>query len=238
MLPAGIQAISLDVGGVLLLPDHGMLSHALRRRGVPHDVDRFTDGHYYAMAEVERTGARPETFGAYLAGFLPAAGVPPEDLERGGAALLDVLVSPVWHQRIPGALDAARRLQELGFRLAVTSNADGGVEDMMRRHEVVQVGPGPGIEVEVITDSGVVGAEKPDPRMFLTTAEGLNLPPEAICHIGDSGSFDTEGASAVGMAAVHVDPLGLCTADHHHVASLAAFAEGLARQPVDVTREA
>ena len=61
--------------------------------------------------------------------------------------------------------------------------------------------------------------------MFLTTAAGLALAPERICHVGDSGCYDADGASAVGMVAVHVDPLRLCRGDHHHADSLADFAD-------------
>lgn len=225
-----VAAISLDIGGVMVLPDHGLLAHALRRHGVPHDRGRFTDAHYRAMAEVERARAEPETFGDYTTGFLKAVGVPPDQLDTGAVALADVLVPPVWCQPIAGAREAARRLRSLGFRLAVTSNSDGGVEDLLRRHEIAQVGSGAGVEVEVITDSGVVGVHKPDPLVFQATAEGLGLPPEAICHIGDSASFDVDGARGVGMVAVHVDPLGLCDRAHEHVVSLAAFAEQHAGQ--------
>ncbi len=64
--------------------------------------------------------------------------------------------------------------------------------------------------------------------MLLSTAASFALPPERICHIGDSGSYDSEGAAAVGMVAVHVDPLGLCPGrHHHHVASLADLADRL-----------
>lgn len=227
-----VTAISVDVGGVMTLPDHGVLAHALRRHGVPHDRARFAEGHYRGMAEVERARAEPETFGDYTTGFLKAVGVPPDHMDTGVSALADVLVSPLWSQPVPGAKQAARQLRSLGFRLAVTSNADGGVEDLLRRYEILQVGPGPGVEVEVVTDSGVVGVHKPDPKVFQATADGLDLPPEVICHIGDSASFDVDGAADFGMVAVHVDPLGLCDEAHEHVGSLAAFAERLAQHAV------
>jgi putative hydrolase of the HAD superfamily len=100
------------------------------------------------------------------------------------------------------------------------------VADLLARHEVAQVGPGPGVEVEHITDSGVLGVAKPDPAVFLATAAGLGLPPERICHIGDSGMYDADGAAAAGMVAVHVDPLGLCSnGAHDHVGSLGEFAD-------------
>lgn len=227
-LGARFQAVSLDMGGVLVLPDQGMLTHTLRRHDIPHDPSRMEEGHFRAMAALDQDGAEPETFGIYTRAFLVAIDVPPEQVEAGAAALQHILVPALWHQRIPGALQAARRLQSLGLRLGVTSNADGNVEDMLRRHEVVQVGPGPGVEVEVVTDSGLIGVHKPHPRVFRATADAMGLPPEEICHIGDSGSFDADGARNFGMEAVHVDPLGLCDRDHHHVPSLAAFAEQLA----------
>ena len=220
-----IEAVSLDVGGVLTVPDEGFIAHALRRHGVPHDRARFFDGHFHAMAEVDRCRSDPEEFTDYQRGFLRAVDVPDEYLELGAAVLAELMSCALWCQRVPGSQAAARRLATSGLRLALTSNADGTIEDMLRRHEIAQVGRGPGLAVEHITDSGIVGKAKPEPEMFLTTAAALGLDPERILHIGDSGGFDAEGAAAVGMLAVHVDPLGLCEDDHHHVGSLAVLAD-------------
>lgn len=220
-----IEAVSLDVGGVLTVPDEGSVAHALRLHGVPHDRARFLDGHYHAMAEVDRCRSDPEEFTDYQRGFLRAVGVPGDVLELGAAVLAELMSCALWCQRVPGSQDAARRLAASGLRLALTSNADGTIEDMLRRHEVAQVGRGPGLAVEHITDSGIVGKAKPEPEMFLTTAGALGLDPGRVLHIGDSAGFDAEGAAAVGMLAVHVDPLGLCGGEHHHVVSLAALAD-------------
>jgi putative hydrolase of the HAD superfamily len=219
------DAVSLDVGGVLIMPDRRMVSRALTRADVRHDPARFFDGHYRAMAEIDRRRPRPEEFGVYAQGFLRAVGTPDAQLEVGTVTLASVLgLSSAWSQRIRGAVPAARRLAAAGLRLAVTSNSDGTVAERMRRRRVAQIGAGPGVPVEHVTDSGVLGVAKPDPAMFLTTAAGLALPPERICHVGDSGCYDADGAAAVGMVAVHVDPLGLCRGDHHHANSLADFA--------------
>lgn len=222
-----IDAVSLDVGGVLVVPDGDVLSAALDGAGVAYERRRFTEGHYRAMAEVDRCLSAPEEFSDYHNGFLRAVGTPADQIEAGAAALSAVLVPGVWHQPLPGAVEAARRLASAGVRLAVTSNADGTVADLLQGYGIAQVGDGPGVAVEHITDSGVIGKAKPDPAMFLTTAEALGLPPERICHIGDSGCYDADGAAAVGMVAVHVDPFDLCSAGHHHVASLAELAEQL-----------
>lgn len=220
-----IAAVSLDVGGVLVTPDHGILARVLDDAGISYERDRFFAAHYHGMAEVELAQSQPETFGDYNHGFLRAAGVPDLQLEAAAAAMDTVMGLPLWCQPIPGAVAAAERLHASGVRLALTSNADGTVADVLARHEIAQIGPGRGVEVEAITDTGLLGAHKPDPKPFLATADALDLAPEAICHLGDSGPFDADGAEAVGMVAVHLDPLGLCDAGHVHVPTLDAFVD-------------
>jgi putative hydrolase of the HAD superfamily len=222
-----IDAVSLDVGGVVVVPDHGLIGHALTVAGIAHDRSAFLDGHYRAMAEVDRSRAAPESFTDYNRAFVSAVGVPGDRVEAAAAVLDQVIVAPLWHQPLPGAREALARLAGAGVRLAVTSNSDGTVADGLRRYEMLQVGEGPGVAVEHISDSGLLGAHKPDPAIFRATAEGLGLPPDRICHIGDAGGFDADGAAAAGMWAVHVDPLGLCPRAHAHVASLADFADRL-----------
>jgi FMN phosphatase YigB (HAD superfamily) len=216
------QAVSLDVGGVLVVPDHGVLGVALERAGIAHDRARFGEGHYRAMAAVDRAASDPEDFTDYLWGFVAAVGVAEADQAVAHDVLAGVLGTPVWCQPVPGSRAGVAALAAAGLRLAVTSNSDGSVADLLARHEWVQAGPGPGVEVEVITDSGIVGVGKPDPRVFRATVAGLGLAPEQILHIGDSVHYDVDGAAAVGMGSVHMDPHGLCRSDvHPHVRTVA-----------------
>jgi len=214
------DAVSLDVGGVLVVPDHGALGGVLERLGVDHDRQRFGVGHYEAMAAMDRATSDPEDFTDYLHGFLAAVGVADRDRARAHDALVEVLRTPVWCQPVPGSRAAVRAMADAGLRLAVTSNSDGTVEDHLARHEWVQVGDGPGTPVEVVTDSGVVGVGKPDRRVFQATIDALHLAPDRIVHVGDSAFYDVAGAAAVGMQAVHMDPFDLCGGDHPHVRAL------------------
>ena len=216
----GFDAVSLDVGGVLVVPDHGAIAGVLDRLGVAHDRSRFHVGHYEAMAAVDRAASRAEDFTDYLYGFLAAVAVPEADRTRAHDALVDVLRTPVWCQPVPGSRAAVGALADAGLRLAVTSNSDGTVADHLARHEWVQVGDGPGVAVEVVTDSGAVGVGKPDPLVFQATIDALALPPDRILHVGDSTVYDVDGATAVGMRAVHMDPFGICRGDHPHIRSL------------------
>jgi putative hydrolase of the HAD superfamily len=49
--------------------------------------------------------------------------------------------------------------------------------------------------------SAEVEAEKPDRAFFLSLADALDLPPEAITHLGDEPVADVEGARAAGLRA-------------------------------------
>ena len=222
----GFDAVSLDVGGVLVVPDHGALAAVLDRLEVAYDRSRFGVGHYEAMAAMDRATSDPEDFTDYLWGFLAAVEVPDADRDRAHDALVDVLRTPVWCQPVPGSREAVRALAAVGVRLAVTSNSDGTVEDHLARHEWVQVGPGPGVPVEVVTDSGIVGVGQPDARVFQATIDALGLPPDRILHVGDSAFYDVAGAAAVGMQAVHMDPHRLCDGDHPHVEALSGLLDG------------
>jgi putative hydrolase of the HAD superfamily len=211
----GFDAVSLDVGGVLVVPDHAVLAEALLRQDVPFDRSRFGVGHYLAMAAVDAAASRSEDFTDYLDGVVAAIAVPTADRPRAHAALAAVLATPVWRQPVDGAREGVRALADAGVRLGVTSNSDGTIAEHLLRLEWLQVGEGPGALVEVITDSGIVGVGKPDPAMYDATVAALALPPSRILHVGDSVHYDVDGAAACGLQSIHMDPYGVCTSTTH-----------------------
>jgi FMN phosphatase YigB (HAD superfamily) len=217
------DAVSLDVGGVLVVPDHEVLATALTADGLTFDRSRFGAAHYLAMAAVDEAASAHEDFTDYLGGFVAAISVPVPDRQRAHDVLAAVLATPVWRQPVAAARDGVQALVDAGVRLAVTSNSDGTIAAHLLEHEWVQVGEGAGAAVEVITDSGVVGVGKPDPAMYEATVAGLGLAPERILHVGDSVHYDVDGALACGLQSVHMDPFDVCTSTaHRHVRTLAA----------------
>lgn len=209
------DAVSLDVGGVLVVPHHDVLAAALDAIEVPYDRSRFAHGHYRAMAAMDRATSDPEDFTDYLTGFIHAVDVPEASQSAAHATLIETLVTPVWCQPVVGSREGVAALAASGLRLSVTSNSDGTVADLLLEHEWVQVGDGPGVPVDVITDSGIVGVGKPDPRVFAATVDALDLPPDRILHVGDSVYYDVDGAAACGLQSIHFDPFGLCESKHH-----------------------
>lgn len=109
------------------------------------------------------------------------------------------------------------------------SNSDGTVEASLAQTGICQVGPGRGTPVEVILDSQVVGAEKPDPKIFRIALDGLGLEAGEVVHVGDTRFADIAGAQAAGIRPIHIDPYGDCPAPdgHEHARSLAEIVAAL-----------
>jgi putative hydrolase of the HAD superfamily len=59
-----------------------------------------------------------------------------------------------------------------------------------------------------ITDSGLVGHEKPHPEIFRQALEGMNAAPEESLYVGDVYSVDYLGATGAGMQAILMDVPG------------------------------
>jgi putative hydrolase of the HAD superfamily len=245
--PAGgraLEAVLLDVGGVFFLPDHAELGAALARAGVPEaDPGAFDRAHYLALAAAEQrpearieflgtTGAAPVTGAArvdaivsqYPVTYLRALGVPERRMEAASRELFAPTATRVPWTRVRRETAAElRALAATGVRLAIVSNADGTVEELLRQLGVCQVGRGPGVPVAAVVDSTVVGVAKPDPGIFEIALAAVDALPERTVHFGDSLLADVAGARAAGITPVHYDPFGLCPGDGHRDA--AALAE-------------
>jgi putative hydrolase of the HAD superfamily len=221
-LPGRVDAVLLDVGGVLLLPDPAAIVAAGARAGIAVDPGRLEAAHYAAMAAWDRS-TEAELWGRYVAVYFEAAGVPEALLDAVRPALADTLSSgATWSHPIPPAAAALRALARIGIPIGIVSNADGQVERILRELGLCQVGAGPGDEVGIVVDSTVVGYEKPDPRIFEIALRALGVEPQQAIHVGDSARADVAGAVAAGVTPIHLDPYGLCDDNGHaHVAALA-----------------
>jgi putative hydrolase of the HAD superfamily len=121
------------------------------------------------------------------------------------ASLRDALVentrnSEHWDQILPGTRDSLDRIAQ-NFRIAVISNADGGIERVLARCGIADC-------FESITDSGIVGVEKPRPEIFEAALKIMQALPKESLYVGDVYSVDYVGASNVGMPAVLFDVAG------------------------------
>jgi HAD superfamily hydrolase (TIGR01509 family) len=108
--------------------------------------------------------------------------------------------SAFWDQILPGTCDILNRIAR-NFRIAVISNADGKVDRTLSRCGISEC-------FESITDSGVVGFEKPMPEIFQAAMATIDARPEESLYVGDVYSVDYVGARNAGMDAVLFDVAG------------------------------
>ncbi len=216
------DAVTLDVGGVFVVPEHRRLAEALVGAGLDVAVEAIWDGHYRAMHGVDADQSPAETFDAYVPAFCHHLGYRDDDLDRAVAAVESLFgPSGLWVEPIPGSREGIRALHDAGIPMAVVSNADGTVADILASGGICQVGPGPHVPVVAIVDSGALGIAKPDPATFAPALEALGTEPGRTLHVGDSVHYDVRGAQAAGMLAAHFDPRRLCPLDDHpHLTAL------------------
>ena len=105
-----------------------------------------------------------------------------------------------WDQILPGTREALDRIRQK-FRIAVILNADGKIENILSRCGIADC-------FENITDSGIVGFEKPRPEIFEAALKAMNVRAEQSLYIGDVYSVDYVGARNIGMDAVLFDVSG------------------------------
>jgi len=203
-----IEAVLVDVGGVLVLPDHDRMVGAFERAGVRVDRDQLDRAHYAGVAALtEFTEGDREIWAEYNRAYARACDAPDDALDDAVEHLLNEFATgEVWSRIVHGSVDALRRLGALGVRLAIVSNADGNAEQRLRDDAVCQVGPGRGATVGAIFDSTVIGVAKPDPRIFEMALEALAVPAAHAIHVGDTPGADVDGARAAGVRPVLVDP--------------------------------
>jgi putative hydrolase of the HAD superfamily len=219
-----IEAVLVDAGGVLVLPDRAVVSAALGPgpwRETPEVLDL---AHYRAIAAVDevRPASDSEIFPVYVAAYLEALGLSPVPGHVEGLGGIFNAGAPSWRTVVPESVGALRVIAAAGYRVVIVSNSQGWMERHLREMGVCQVGPGPGVPVSAVVDSALIGAEKPDPRILAAALQAAGSRAERAVHVGDSVWFDVEGAIAAGVRAVHFDPQRLCRVGvHEHVASLA-----------------
>jgi putative hydrolase of the HAD superfamily len=201
------EAVWLDAGGVLVLPDPTVLGPLLAYYGAALDVDRHRRAHYAAMAVKSAQGADERDWVEYDRAYVRTVGVNGDDLAEAAVVLGHARIAALWRWPLPDSAAALAALSAAGMPLGVVSNASGQIEAVLRRSGVCQVGPGAGVEVRCVVDSAVVGVAKPDPQIFDHAAiHFADIDRARIAYVGDSVRMDVCGALAAGLYPILLDP--------------------------------
>jgi putative hydrolase of the HAD superfamily len=235
-LPADLgapEAVLLDSGGVFLLPTHDRILGAFARAEADYApaVELIDRAHYVAATrfhvDLDVEAQWRETWQDFLGGYVEACGTPVELREEIHVHLdSEFADAALWMRPIVGAVDGLRALAATGVRLGIISNADGLMAERLRELEILQVGPGIGVEVETVIDSGAVGVMKPDARIFQLALDAMGVEAGDAWYVGDMPAIDVVGARRAGLHAVVMDPYDLhgaagydCVASLHELAT-------------------
>jgi putative hydrolase of the HAD superfamily len=179
--PWPLLASELAARGVVVAEDdarRAMLAEMAYYRAHHDEADSWA-----ALRDLRRRCA------ALVAGELDTA-LPLSDVE-------DALLAALRFRAYPEVPEALAALRAGGARLAVVSNWDVSLHDVLERTALRPL-------VDVVVTSAEARVAKPDPRIFAIALERLGAPRDGAVHVGDSLEVDVAGARAAGVGAVLV----------------------------------
>ena len=195
------KTIFFDVGNTLLFPNRAHILKPIGNPEVPlehwHAIERDTKPKFDDV--VEHGGPADHGFWhMFYARLLQDLQINDDKLH---ALLVDATrISANWCDIRPGTCEALRRIGER-YQLGIISNADGKVGAVLERCGIATC-------VRSITDSGVIGYEKPHPAIFEAALRTMNAEPQESLYVGDVYSVDYLGATRAGMQAILFDVSG------------------------------
>jgi HAD superfamily hydrolase (TIGR01549 family) len=219
-----LRAIFFDAGNTLVFPNLELTLAPLIARGVHPSQEQLYAAERIAKADLdsvmESKGSVDatywQTFYSYL---LNELNIEDPELLRFLERL--ARTSSNWSRILPGTREVLERLQKR-FRLAVISNADGHIAALLNKVGILDF-------FDSITDSGIVGHEKPHPAIFAAALNSMDVEARDSIYIGDIYSVDFLGAKAVGMQALLMDASGTYAGKMtEHIESLAQLEGKLA----------
>jgi putative hydrolase of the HAD superfamily len=208
-----------DVGGTMIGPRTSfgaMYADVMTDLGVERPAEVFETSLRHAMDTMEATVPRgrdryrafPDGEEGFWARFARlalehATGEPPSDemVIQTLRRLRERFRSAHAWEVYPDVQPALVELAKLGVRLAIVSNWDSRLPDLLRQLDLAR-------HFNVFAVSHIEGVEKPHPRLFQIALERLGAEPGEALHVGDLPHFDTEGADAAGVDSVLIQRNG------------------------------
>lgn len=195
--PIAAPVVTFDAGQTVIDLDLEFLARRLAEREV-------------AVPVAALAAATPAAWRRYDELVDPAGGHPWRELmttllrgasvaERDIGPLVDWLWDEqpranLWRSQVPGMVALVRELAARGVAVAVLSNSEGKLAELLAEIGIADA-------FAAVIDSGRVGIEKPDRRIFDHALEVLGAREPGI-HIGDSWPADIAGALGAGWRAI------------------------------------
>jgi HAD superfamily hydrolase (TIGR01509 family) len=197
------KAIFFDVGNTLLFPNRERILAPLHKRGLAPSseqllaLERKTKKEFDTL--LEHDGKPDHGFWYLFYSHLF------EELGFNDDVLRDKLVAATrvsanWCDIRPRTREILQSIAS-DHRIGVISNADGKIADVLAHCGIADC-------FRTITDSGVVGFEKPHAAIFQAAVHDMGAAAEESLYVGDVYSVDYLGATRAGMRAILFDVAG------------------------------
>jgi HAD superfamily hydrolase (TIGR01509 family) len=200
-MPTPLETIFFDIGNTLLFPDRAHILKPIGNRRVTldhwHTIERDTKRKFDDV--VQHGGPADHIFWQmFYAQLLDELDISDANIH---ASLVEATRhSANWCEIRPGTCEALQRIGQR-YPIGVISNADGKVAAVLERCGIARC-------FQSITDSGVIGYEKPHPAIFEAALRTLHADPQQSLYVGDVYSVDYLGATRAGMQAILFDVAG------------------------------
>ncbi|MCA9640619.1 MAG: HAD family hydrolase [Polyangiaceae bacterium] len=215
-----IRAVTFDAGQTLVELDTSLLASRVEEQGALVSVARLDDSTSEAWSEYAAALSEGQSgehaWKRFMRRLLSVAEIAPHPQKREGVQqrpsgelaqeLTEWLwreqpVKNLWRRPVRGMFELARELREHHIPVGILSNSEGKLAALI--DELGQLDA-----FDTVTDSGVVGCEKPAPEIFHLTAKALGVAAQELLHIGDSFEADIRGALGVGAEAIWFNSAG------------------------------
>jgi HAD superfamily hydrolase (TIGR01549 family) len=196
-----MKALGFDFGQTLAELDYEFVARRVATRGAQFDAARGRDNSKPAwdIYGQKKSEGHVVAWRAMMQAQLEGGGVPRERAVELAAWLWDEQPRMnLWRKPIAGMIELVRELKRARVPLAIISNSEGRLAELVQEL-------GWQAEFDVVVDSGRVGIDKPDPRIFHHACQTLGVEPAQLLHVGDAWEADVQGALGAGASAVWFD---------------------------------
>ena len=205
-----MRAVTFDFGQTLAELDHDFLTQRVHGFGAeldPMASHAATVSAWHAYGAAKALG-HERAWQAMMIEILRGGGVrkiraqaaDPAYAEKIAQLLWDAQpMHNLWRKPIAGMFELVAELGAQQLPVGIISNSEGRLAELVDELGYRSL-------FGAIIDSGRVGIDKPNPRIFQLAAEALGVPLAEIVHVGDAWEADVMGARAAGARAIWYAP--------------------------------
>jgi len=196
-----VKALGFDFGQTLAELDLDFVGRRVAERGVAFDARaaEASSKRAWEIYGAKKNDGHAEAWRAMMEAQLTGGGIP----ESAARELCSWLWQEqprrnLWRRPIPGMIELVSELKRNGTPIAIISNSEGHLAELVDEL-------GWAAHFDVVVDSGRLGIDKPDPRIFAHACSALGVANQDLLHVGDAWEADVRGALGASASAVWFD---------------------------------